>query len=1114
MSLNENLNKHEYIFDMNMYISDDTWDRIKEKGTYSEIQKAIDFLLTSEIYFPLYCANKSQMEFKLSLILATDIANNNQFHRLFRNKTMIIDGNLVNGRFNMTDAVIVSSEVGIVTDRRIFAQILFKDNGEKCDGFPPELVKEILDMPIEMFKNKDTDQRYEHWIKYLDIVEKKASETEMMADYDSWRLAYKQKRIYLHVKQEISINVKDTWVYLTDTQQGRCLIGNVIDYDRDKNELIISMDMSFRKDYFDNSTKNFPKESVIHITNMVDIANCRNLQYGLLMFSIGKTENPRLEDFIFDGSLAKQVEPSSIVSRSELLQDNLNSIQLQAVNGALSSEDLYLIQGPPGTGKTTVISEICYQNALRNKKTLLVAQDNNTIDSALSIVNDNSKIRAFRKGNIQFDYEEKLPFIEDNVINTWLNNITNSCSLKIDEMQRRINKSDGFDEDLAKLIKHCKDYQTTLSEIEGLIRLNDSEGDTDLAKELEALNKYYKELETNKNIETVFELSNDINFALSEEEQKQIITISTINKRSAQGTGHIKSHEENIVTLINAEDRFKQCINDLEKRIGSHLSIKEDNPTDNEFYASLSLESFNDLVDQSTEIEAMYKELSDTYPEGMVNQKLYMKKWMKKYMSFFDTCNLFFSCSKKMKSIIRDAVSKLKKVNNLDFLIDQHKKDISNHIEGLKATIRNLSANSSVSERQIEDMKATLDTFEEKYNDIKNKYPSIIDMSIFETLEIDDLKAFFSNKYNEVKKDDKIAYDISKKWVKKLREHDENDYEVLKQIYINNSNVVGITCSATGSKNFIYNYPVFDMVIIDGVSKATPPEIILSVLKAKSIVLVGDHRQLIPMIDDDNLQEVAKVLNINEDDLQHIKECLFEKLYGSIAYDNKQMLDIQYRMHPQIMNAINQFYLTDGDGNGLTSGIPFPEETRKHSCEGRGINKDNHILWVDMPVNDKNFEKPSLYGFTNETEAECIKKILITISNNLKENRFEGNKEIGIISFYKEQVRLLEDVLTNERFTKKVDNLDLRIGGVEDIQDSECQIVICSTVRNNSTGEIGIVDNPHLVNTAFSYSKELLVIVGAKELLCKDSNGNNIYANVAEVVNSVGGLRNVHDFEL
>ena len=43
------------------------------------------------------------------------------------------------------------------------------------------------------------------------------------------------------------------------------------------------------------------------------------------------------------------------------------------------------------------------------------------------------------------------------------------------------------------------------------------------------------------------------------------------------------------------------------------------------------------------------------------------------------------------------------------------------------------------------------------------------------------------------------------------------------------------------------DFEPFDVVIIDEVSKATPPELIAPMLLGRKVVLVGDHRQLPPM---------------------------------------------------------------------------------------------------------------------------------------------------------------------------------------------------------------------------------------------------------------------------
>ena len=69
------------------------------------------------------------------------------------------------------------------------------------------------------------------------------------------------------------------------------------------------------------------------------------------------------------------------------------------------------------------------------------------------------------------------------------------------------------------------------------------------------------------------------------------------------------------------------------------------------------------------------------------------------------------------------------------------------------------------------------------------------------------------------------------------------------------ANVIGTTCVASARRDFMEEYPVFDVVIIDEVSKATPPELLLPMLKGKKIILVGDHHQLPPLVGQETLEE-------------------------------------------------------------------------------------------------------------------------------------------------------------------------------------------------------------------------------------------------------------------
>lgn len=113
--------------------------------------------------------------------------------------------------------------------------------------------------------------------------------------------------------------------------------------------------------------------------------------------------------------------------------------------------------------------------------------------------------------------------------------------------------------------------------------------------------------------------------------------------------------------------------------------------------------------------------------------------------------------------------------------------------------------------------------------------------------------------------------------------------------------------------------------------------------------MVGDHRQLQPMLDTKTLEEVSQEIGSTKNtELQLLQESLFKIQFKSANDSIKQMLNIQYRMHPVIMGAINQFY----DGK-LKCGILEPDTKRTHNLAGEIIQEYHHLIWVKTPGGDE-----------------------------------------------------------------------------------------------------------------------------------------------------------------
>ena len=86
----------------------------------------------------------------------------------------------------------------------------------------------------------------------------------------------------------------------------------------------------------------------------------------------------------------------------------------------------------------------------------------------------------------------------------------------------------------------------------------------------------------------------------------------------------------------------------------------------------------------------------------------------------------------------------------------------------------------------------------------------------------------------------------------------------IRKLYVKHANVIGTTCVASARRDFMEEYPTFDVVIIDEVLKATPPELLLPMLKGKKIILVGDHHQLPPLVGQETLEELLEEIDIKK----------------------------------------------------------------------------------------------------------------------------------------------------------------------------------------------------------------------------------------------------------
>ncbi len=357
---------------------------------------------------------------------------------------------------------------------------------------------------------------------------------------------------------------------------------------------------------------------------------------------------------------------------------------------------------------------------------------------------------------------------------------------------------------------------------------------------------------------------------------------------------------------------------------------------------------------------------------------------------------------------------------------------------------------------------------------------------------------------NEMDSSEKYSTVISQ-WKKDLCQKDEFIRSTFTDTYTRNVNLVAATCSICGARNFTSVYktlygeneePRFDVVIMDEASKATPLEMAIPMVLGKKIIVIGDHKQLPPMVDDDEVKDALRKIGRNDlvEKLDNIKESQFKILFEASQKMRKSLvatLDTQYRMHEHIMNCITHFYKDDVEG-GLKCGIVDNMNSEDFSNRGSRyhglnnppfVNPNVHAIWVDVDGKEEKVGTSTM----NRAELAAIEKVLKNIRESDGYNEYldhctrPEDKEIAIITFYGAQAKGIKEM----KKTDKLGEGNFRIDVVDKFQGMERNIVIVSTVRTSTMGFAKAIER---INVAFSRAKKLLIVVGDKDFFAKNSD--------------------------
>lgn len=272
--------------------------------------------------------------------------------------------------------------------------------------------------------------------------------------------------------------------------------------------------------------------------------------------------------------------------------------------------------------------------------------------------------------------------------------------------------------------------------------------------------------------------------------------------------------------------------------------------------------------------------------------------------------------------------------------------------------------------------------------------------------------------------------------------------------------VVAATCVGLGGTAG-WDAIEFDLCIIDEASKATSTEILIPMTRAKRWVLVGDHKQLPPYVDEALLdQALLRDFDLSPDE---VRETLFERLRADLAESCRVFLWTQHRMHPAIGDLISACFYDDELKSAprdrpawLRMALPEP------------------VVWLSTSHLAGRREERSGTSHTNPLEVRCICNLLGSL--NLLAGGAGAQLHVGVLTGYSEQRDELEMRVADKRLDWP--HLTIACNTVDAFQGREVDVAVYSVTRSNVRGRLGFLQERRRLNVALSRGRVGLVIVG------------------------------------
>jgi len=242
------------------------------------------------------------------------------------------------------------------------------------------------------------------------------------------------------------------------------------------------------------------------------------------------------------------------------------------------------------------------------------------------------------------------------------------------------------------------------------------------------------------------------------------------------------------------------------------------------------------------------------------------------------------------------------------------------------------------------------------------------------------------------------------------------------------------------------NNEYFDIALIDECSQASITLAMLGMIKARKWVLIGDHKQLLP---------IFNTLNIRE---KRVQKALSAFCYMLEKYKSRTLwLRWHYRSHKDII-GFSQRYIYNGQINPVKECENIKLKIKKVPENMAFLDPNKPVIFLDVDGAEIIERDGSRSNFA---EIETIKRIV----DALKRAGIRS-EAIGVITPFRAQRNRIKESIKDER---------IEVNTVDSFQGREKDVIIFSVT---STRDFSFVEDENRLNVAFTRARKKLIVMG------------------------------------